>query len=136
MIGVSNLSDITGFIGKTEPLQLDFSDECHTPARDLYSIGTCEGCGELDVALDVDVRREDDVVILIEQLHGGADGVGRGRQRVTVEIEDGEGDGGLLIGISWICGINVRCQRQGEIRILLISGSQNHGHREDAEKEQ
>ena len=97
MIGVSNLSDITGFIGKIEPLQLDFSDECHTSARYLYSIGTREGCGELDVALDVDVRREDVVVILIKQLHGGADGVVRGRQRVAVEVEDGEGDGGARI---------------------------------------
>ena len=86
-------SDIVGSIGKIEPLQLDLADECHAPARDLYSIGTREGCGELDVALNVDVRREDDVVILIEQLHGGADGVVRGRQRVAIQVEDGREDG-------------------------------------------
>jgi len=97
MIGVSNLSDITGFIGKIEPLQLDFSDECHTSARYLYSIGTREGCGELDVALNVDVRREKYVVILVKQLHGGADGIGRGSQRITVLIEDRNGDGGARI---------------------------------------
>ena len=105
MIGVSNLSDIIDSIGKTEPLKLDFADECHAPARDLYSIGTREGGGELDVALDVDVRRENYVVILIKQLHGGADRVGRGRQRVTVEVEDGEGDGGARIAtITGGCG--------------------------------
>ena len=75
----------------------DFSYEGHTSASDLYSIGTREGGGEVDISLDVDVCREDDIVILIQEFHGGADCVVRGRQGVAVKIEDGNEDGGARV---------------------------------------
>jgi hypothetical protein len=36
--------------GKSSLLLLDLADECHATARGLYSIGTREAGGELDVA--------------------------------------------------------------------------------------
>ena len=93
------------FIEEIETLQLDFSYEGHTSASDLYSVGTREGGGEVDIALDVDVSREDDIVILIQELHGGADCVVRGRQGVAVKIEDGRENGGAgVFAISRGCG--------------------------------
>ena len=79
------------FIEEIEPLQLDFSYEGLFSASDLNSIGTREGGGEVDVALDIDVSREDDIVILIQELHGAAQGMIRGRQGVAVKIKDGDG---------------------------------------------
>ena len=86
-------------------LQGDFSLEGLATAEDTYSVGAREGRGQLDVAFYIYKGREYDSAILIQQLDGGAEGVGAGRQRMAIEIEDGHRDGGagvFTIAIIWI----------------------------------
>lgn len=65
-------------------LQGDFSLEGLAAAEDLDGIGAGEGGGELDVAFYIYKCREHDIVVLIQQLDGGADCARACRQRVTI----------------------------------------------------
>ena len=80
--------------GRKLKLQGDFSYEGLAAAEELDGVGASEGRGQLDVAFYIYKGREYDSAILIQQLDGGAEGVGAGRQRMAVEIEDGHRDGG------------------------------------------
>ena len=85
-------------------LKGDFSLKGLATAEDTYSVGAGEGRGQLDVAFYIYKGREDYIVILVQELDGGAEGVGAGSQRMAIEIEDGHRDGGarvFTIAIIW-----------------------------------
>ena len=71
----------------------------------------------MNVAFYIYIGREDNMVVLIKQLHGGADGVVRGRQRVAILVEDGNGDGG-----TWIISMSGVCGGWGEDHWIVIAG--------------
>ena len=85
-------------------LQRDFSHECLAASDDFDGIGASECRGQFNITLYIYISREDDVVILIQKLDGGAERVVTSRQCVTVEVENRLENGGtgiITISIIW-----------------------------------
>lgn len=67
-------------------LQGDFSLEGLAAAEDLDGVGAGEGGRQLDIAFNIDKCREHDIIVLIQQLDGGAECARASRQCVTIYI--------------------------------------------------
>ena len=67
-------------------LQGDLALEDLAAAEDLDGVGAGEGGGKVDVALYIYKSREHDIIVLIQQLDGGAECARACRQCVTIYI--------------------------------------------------